>query len=161
MWAKVITICNSWHKNGLKALEAVTDVLWNQMRLWSPLVNDLLKLTLCTLQLSMCYALPFADIKKEKVKKKSPITRWFSMKSKRASAENWSSWRVWLCVFCLRPNVSAAVWGQITKCKLQIHRLWYFCEITSLCIVTLFIFFSRTFAHFSSPVFCGCDLRIC
>ncbi|XP_048053763.1 protein-methionine sulfoxide oxidase mical2b [Megalobrama amblycephala] len=28
------------------------------------------------------------DIKKEKVKKKSPISRWFSMKSKRASAEN-------------------------------------------------------------------------
>lgn len=131
--------------------------------LWSPLVNDLLKWTLCTLQLSMCYALPFADVKKEKVKKKSSISRWFSMKSKRPSAENWSSWRVWGCVFCFRPNVCAAVWGQITKSKLQLLRLLQMVFLWNHIIMychTVY-FFSHTFAHFSSPVFCGCDLCIC
>uniref|UniRef100_A0A673ME71 MICAL-like protein 2 n=1 Tax=Sinocyclocheilus rhinocerous TaxID=307959 RepID=A0A673ME71_9TELE len=38
-------------------------------------------------RLSVGYALPFADMKKEKVKRKS-ISRWFSLKSKRASTED-------------------------------------------------------------------------
>lgn len=49
-----------------------------------------------TVLLSVYYALPFADMKKEKVKKMSPVTRWFSMR-KRRSSEDWSSWR-----FCVR-----------------------------------------------------------